>query len=89
MLCLCHHNSKIFIVICYVCVPVDLSIYIFGYFFLQKLKDVQEFLRVPYRDLESRQVKIHTAPLSEQIQNWDEVQKALTGTPYQSFLRSN
>ncbi|KAJ1397417.1 Sulfotransferase domain [Sesbania bispinosa] len=51
-----------------------------------KLKDVQEFLRVPYRDLESRQVKIHTGSLSKQIQNWDEVQKALTGTPYQSFL---
>ncbi|XP_061343155.1 uncharacterized protein LOC133289275 [Gastrolobium bilobum] len=51
-----------------------------------KLKVVQEFLRVPYRDLESRQVKIHTDPLSKQIENWDEVQKALTGTPYQSFL---
>ncbi|KAK7351662.1 hypothetical protein VNO77_11261 [Canavalia gladiata] len=51
-----------------------------------KLKDVQEFLRVPYRDLQSRQVKIHTAPLSKQIENWDEVQKALIGTPYQRFL---
>ncbi|WVZ19220.1 hypothetical protein V8G54_006542 [Vigna mungo] len=54
-----------------------------------KLKDVQEFLRVPYRDLESRQVKIHTAPLSEQIENWDEVQKELTGTPFQWFLGKN
>ncbi|TKY75087.1 sulfotransferase protein [Spatholobus suberectus] len=54
-----------------------------------KLKDVQEFLRVPHRDLESRQVKIHTAPLSKQIENWDEVQKALTGTPYQSFLHKD
>ncbi|KAH1252447.1 hypothetical protein GmHk_04G009405 [Glycine max] len=51
-----------------------------------KLKDVQEFLRVPYRDLESRQVKIHTAALSKQIENWNEVQEALTGTPYQRFL---
>ncbi|WJX41331.1 hypothetical protein P8452_28698 [Trifolium repens] len=51
-----------------------------------KLKDVQEFLRVPYRELESRQVKIHTAPLSMQIENWDEVQKVLRGTPYESFL---
>ncbi|GAU44312.1 hypothetical protein TSUD_304930 [Trifolium subterraneum] len=51
-----------------------------------KLKDVQEFLRVPYRELESRQVKIHTAPLSMQIENWDEVQKVLTGTPYERFL---
>ncbi|ESW08659.1 hypothetical protein PHAVU_009G063400 [Phaseolus vulgaris] len=54
-----------------------------------KLKDVQEFLRVPYRDLESRQVKIHTAPLSDQIENWDEVQKELTGTPFQWFLGKN
>lgn len=53
---------------------------------LQKLKDVQEFLRVPYRDLESRQVKIHTAALSKQIENWDEVQESLAGTPYQRFL---
>ncbi|WJX34820.1 hypothetical protein P8452_22895 [Trifolium repens] len=51
-----------------------------------KLKDVQEFLRVPYRELESRQVKIHTAPLSMQIEKWDEVQKVLRGTPYESFL---
>ncbi|XP_020219730.1 uncharacterized protein LOC109802734 [Cajanus cajan] len=51
-----------------------------------KLKDVQEFLKVPYRDLQSRQVKIHTAPLTQQIENWDEVKKALTGTPYQRFL---
>ncbi|XP_019441053.1 PREDICTED: uncharacterized protein LOC109346094 [Lupinus angustifolius] len=54
-----------------------------------KLKEVQEFLRVPYRDLYSRQVKIHTAPLSEQIENWVEVQKALEGTPYQTFLLSD
>ncbi|XP_045804984.1 uncharacterized protein LOC123898135 [Trifolium pratense] len=51
-----------------------------------KLKDVQEFLRLPYRDLQSHQFKIHTAPLSKQIENWDEVQEALKGTPYQSFL---
>ncbi|CAL0322442.1 unnamed protein product [Lupinus luteus] len=54
-----------------------------------KLKEVQEFLRVPYRDLYSHQVKIHTAPLSEQIENWNEVQKTLEGTPYQSFLLSD
>ncbi|KAJ1436800.1 Sulfotransferase domain [Sesbania bispinosa] len=54
-----------------------------------KLKDVQEFLRLPYRELHSRQVKIHTAPLSNQIENWDEVQEELKGTPYQSFLLSD
>ncbi|KAK7310867.1 hypothetical protein RJT34_08638 [Clitoria ternatea] len=51
-----------------------------------KLTDVQEFLKAPCKDLESRQVKIHTAPLWKQIENWDEVQKALTGTPYQRYL---
>ncbi|KAK7291132.1 hypothetical protein RIF29_06040 [Crotalaria pallida] len=56
---------------------------------LTKLKEVQEFLRVPYRDLHSRQVKIHTAKLSEQIENWDEVQKCLQGTSYHSFLLSD
>ncbi|KAK7310499.1 hypothetical protein RJT34_08053 [Clitoria ternatea] len=54
-----------------------------------KLKDVQEFLRLPYRDMHSKQVKIHTAPLSKQIENWDEVEKALNGTPYQNFLFSD
>ncbi|KAL2318614.1 hypothetical protein Fmac_032490 [Flemingia macrophylla] len=54
-----------------------------------KLKDVQEFLGLPYRDMHSRQVKIHTAPLWEQMENWDEVQKKLIGTPYRSFLLSD
>ncbi|KAF7829744.1 putative P-loop nucleoside triphosphate hydrolase superfamily protein [Senna tora] len=54
-----------------------------------KLKDVQEFLRVPYRDLHSMQVKIHNAPLSKQIENWDDVNKTLKGTSYQSFLQSD
>ena len=53
---------------------------------MQKLKDVQEFLKLPYIELKSRQVRIHTAPLSEQVQNWDDVQKALNGTSFESFL---
>lgn len=56
---------------------------------LQKLKDVQEFLRLPYRDMHSRQVKIHTAPLLKQIENWDDVYKTLRGTSYQNFLFSD
>ncbi|GAB2267371.1 hypothetical protein Dimus_002356 [Dionaea muscipula] len=51
-----------------------------------KLRDVQEFLRLPYRNLTSQQVKIHTAPLTRQIANWDDVEKQLKGTPYESFL---
>ncbi|CAL5349115.1 unnamed protein product [Camellia sinensis] len=51
-----------------------------------KLVDVQDFLRLPYRELTSRQVKIHSGPLSKQIDNWGGVQKALEGTSYEHFL---
>ncbi|OMO74895.1 hypothetical protein COLO4_26462 [Corchorus olitorius] len=52
----------------------------------KKLRDVQEFLRLPYRKLTSRQVKIHRAPLSEQVANWDDVEKAVKNSSYESFL---
>lgn len=55
-------------------------------FSLQKLVDVQEFLRVPQRDLKSRQVKIHKGALSNYVENWEDVRKALEGTRYQGFL---
>ncbi|TXG64365.1 hypothetical protein EZV62_011359 [Acer yangbiense] len=51
-----------------------------------KLADVQEFLKVPKREVKSRQVKIHKGPLSNYVDNWDDLQKALNGTQYQSFL---
>ncbi|KAJ0077049.1 hypothetical protein Patl1_36182 [Pistacia atlantica] len=51
-----------------------------------KLVDVQEFLKVPKRDLKSRQVKIHKGALSNYVENWDDVRKALEGTWYQGFL---
>ncbi|XWS24270.1 hypothetical protein CRYUN_Cryun28dG0086400 [Craigia yunnanensis] len=54
-----------------------------------KLREVQEFLRLPYRELTSGQIKIHTAPLSEQVANWDDVQKAVKKTSYESFLHSD
>ncbi|KAE8100633.1 hypothetical protein FH972_018513 [Carpinus fangiana] len=54
-----------------------------------KLKEVQEFLRLPYKNLTSRQVKIHTAPLSKQVQNWEDVRKALKGTSYGRFLHAD
>ncbi|KAK9270433.1 hypothetical protein L1049_026012 [Liquidambar formosana] len=54
-----------------------------------KLKDVQEFLRLPYGDLKSRQVKIHSGPLSNQVENWDDIQKALKGTSYERFLHAD
>ncbi|KAJ1419119.1 Sulfotransferase domain [Sesbania bispinosa] len=54
-----------------------------------KLKDVQEFLGLPEMELTSRQVKIHRGPLSDHIQNWDDVNKTLTGTVYESFLEAD
>jgi len=55
---------------------------------LQKLFDVLDFLKVPRRNLVSRHVKIHTKPLSAQIENWDEVYSALNGTQYEGFLNA-
>eukprot|EP00250_Pteridium_aquilinum_P003694 c14000_g1_i1 orf=330-1400(-) len=52
----------------------------------ERLDHVQKFLGVPPIGLESKQVKIHTRPLSEQIQNWDLVYKALKGTEFEDFL---
>ncbi|KAE9449758.1 hypothetical protein C3L33_18345, partial [Rhododendron williamsianum] len=51
-----------------------------------KLVDVQKFLKVPLMKLTSRQVKIHQGSLTELIWNWDEVNKTLQGTTYESFL---
>ncbi|KAE9613029.1 hypothetical protein Lal_00027357 [Lupinus albus] len=53
------------------------------------LKDVQEFLGLPRMELTSRQVKIHRGPLSDHIQNWDDVKKTLNGTNYESFLEAD
>lgn len=52
----------------------------------RRMKEVEEFLKVPPHKLESHQVKIHTQPLSEQIENRDEVYKKLKGTKYEVFL---
>ncbi|XP_052195020.1 uncharacterized protein LOC127803054 [Diospyros lotus] len=51
-----------------------------------KLVQVQEFLRLPVMNLTSRQVKIHKGPMREHIKNWEEVNKTLQGTTYESFL---
>lgn len=55
----------------------------------QKLKDVQEFLGLPQRELSSRQVKIHEGSLSDFVNNWDDVNKTLNGTEYENFLRAD
>lgn len=54
-----------------------------------KLMDVLDFLGVPRRRLISRHVKIHTRPLSNLVENWDDVRGALSGTEYESFLTSD
>lgn len=54
-----------------------------------KLYDLQDFLRVPRRKLKSRQVKIHKGSLWQQVANWDDILKALNGTPYESFLHAD
>ncbi|KAG8641250.1 uncharacterized protein LOC110629496 isoform X2 [Manihot esculenta] len=54
-----------------------------------KLKDVQEFLGLPYMELTSRQVKIHKGPLSDHIENWEDVNKTLAGTEYENFLKAD
>ena len=56
---------------------------------MQKLVDVLEFLRLPKMDLSSRQVKIHNGPLWKHIKNWDDVNKTLSGTAYEKFLRGD
>ena len=56
---------------------------------LQKLEEVQEFLNLPLMDLTSRQVKIHKGPLREHIKNWEDVNKTLQGTTYESFLSAD
>ncbi|XP_050208536.1 uncharacterized protein LOC126657800 [Mercurialis annua] len=54
-----------------------------------KLEDVQEFLRLPLMELTSRQVKIHKGPLSDHVMNWEDVNKTLTGTAYETFLQAD
>ncbi|XP_075652792.1 uncharacterized protein LOC142623286 [Castanea sativa] len=54
-----------------------------------KLKDVQEFLKLPQMVLSSRQIKIHKGPLSDHIKNWEDVNKTLAATAYESYLHAD
>ncbi|KAI5581741.1 hypothetical protein BDE02_07G038100 [Populus trichocarpa] len=54
-----------------------------------KLKDVQAFLGLPVMELMSRQVKIHKGPLSDHVKNWEDINKTLNGTAYESFLQAD
>lgn len=60
-----------------------------GYPFLcpvQALSRVQEFLGVPVTKLSSKHVKIHTRPLPDLVDNWEQVSQMLNGTQYGRFL---
>ncbi|XP_057859988.1 uncharacterized protein LOC131068727 isoform X3 [Cryptomeria japonica] len=48
--------------------------------------EIQKFLGVIPKKLTSHHVKIHTEPLSKQIQNWKEVYHRLKGTEFDEFL---
>ncbi|CAA7019416.1 unnamed protein product [Microthlaspi erraticum] len=54
-----------------------------------RLKQVQEFLNIPVKDLSSRQVKIHRGDLSDHIKNWEDINKTLNGTEFEKFLRTD
>uniref|UniRef100_A0A1J3G529 Sulfotransferase n=1 Tax=Noccaea caerulescens TaxID=107243 RepID=A0A1J3G529_NOCCA len=54
-----------------------------------RLKQVQEFLNIPVKDLSSRQVKIHRGDLSDHIKNWEDINKTLNGTEFEKFLRAD
>ncbi|KAL8058835.1 hypothetical protein ABFS82_03G046000 [Erythranthe guttata] len=54
-----------------------------------KLVDVQEFLKLPRRNLTSLQVKIHSGPLQTQIDNFEDVRKLLKGTSYEKYISTD
>ncbi|GAB2227299.1 hypothetical protein Drorol1_Dr00009115 [Drosera rotundifolia] len=54
-----------------------------------KLVDVQDFLGLPRMKLTSRHVKIHKGSLHNHITNWEEVNRTLQGTAYESFLHDD
>lgn len=56
------------------------------WFGLQALSRVQEFLGLPVRRLSSRHVKIHTSPLPDLVDNWEDVRRTLKATEFARFL---
>ncbi|KAL4577402.1 hypothetical protein LXL04_013511 [Taraxacum kok-saghyz] len=54
-----------------------------------KLTQVEDFLKLPRMKLSSHQVKIHKGPLSENINNWEDVNRTLSGTTYKRYLRTD
>ncbi|KAL0360799.1 UNVERIFIED_CONTAM: hypothetical protein Sradi_3764400 [Sesamum radiatum] len=60
-----------------------------SFILLQKLVQVQEFLKLPAQNLTSGQVKIHSGPLSRYVANWEDVRKKLEGTSYENLLNTD
>jgi hypothetical protein len=85
--CKSRHFYSYFIFLLYM--PIKVSWWFTCLSCFQKLMDVLEFLKVPQRNLKSRQVKIHKGSLSSQVENWNDVSKALTGTQYESFIHED
>ncbi|VAH18961.1 unnamed protein product [Triticum turgidum subsp. durum] len=50
------------------------------------LSRVQEFLGLPVRSLSSRHVKIHTSPLPDLVDNWEDVRRTLKPTEFARLL---
>jgi hypothetical protein len=53
------------------------------------LDELQSFLGVDPVPLESVFKRVRSRPLAETIENWDEVEAALRGTPYERFLEDD
>ncbi|MCO5559016.1 hypothetical protein L7F22_012607 [Adiantum nelumboides] len=53
----------------------------------KELRKALKFLGVKPSKLESKHVKIHTRPLHDQIDNWEDLNEYLKGTRYEIFLK--
>jgi hypothetical protein len=53
---------------------------------MQIVDRLQDFLGLPPRLLQSKQVQIHKQGLEHHIGNWEEVKSALAGTAYEYML---
>lgn len=56
---------------------------------MQVLEDIQRFLGVEPQQLNSGLVKVHTGPLWETLENYDEVKQQLEGTPMEWMLTAD
>ncbi len=55
----------------------------------ERIDELQTFLGVEPRPLNSWFARLRTRPLSETVENWDELVRALRGTRYEAFLNES